>query len=379
VVLCANIDLIDFMVTLCMNNLPDIPDRRETIQAFKGMGGRVAGVLPIHYPRALLRAFNILPVEIWGPPRIDPIFGSAHIQPYICSIVRNALSFVKTESFQAVDILLVPHACDSLQGLGSILLDFVHPQQPVLPLYLPRGGGMNQASFLKDEMESLYRQLENWTGISPSRDEMMQTILDEEEADQKLALLHKQRKKLPLSNIAFYHLVRAREYLPAEDFSEIAQKALNQAQDERMDGIPILLSGILPEPMALLEEITQMGGHIVADDLACCGRRLYPPGTSQEPFSRIAEGLLGSAPSWSWGSPIQDRIEHLKTLVQASGARGIVFYNIKFCEPELFDLPNLRQTLTTRAIPSTIVEVDINDPLSNQILTRIEAFLEMIA
>ena len=362
-----------------MDEFPDIPSRTETIQAFKGVGGMVAGVLPIHYPRALLRAFNILPVEVWGPPGMDPIFGSAHIQPYICSIVRNALSFIQEDSFQTVDILLVPHACDSLQGLGSILLDFVSPQQPVLPLYLPRGGGMNQASFLKNEIESLYQQLENWTGVSPSRDEMMQKILAEEEADQKLALLHKKRQNLPLSNFAFYRLVRAREYLPAEDFSEVAKGALDQAQDEGLEGIPLLLSGILPEPMALLEEITQMGGLIVADDLACCGRRLYPVGRSQEPFSRMAEGLLGSAPSWSWGSPIQERIEHLKALIQASGAKGIIFYNIKFCEPELFDLPNLRQMLNATAVPSTIVEVDINDPLSNQVLTRIEAFLEMIA
>jgi benzoyl-CoA reductase/2-hydroxyglutaryl-CoA dehydratase subunit BcrC/BadD/HgdB len=379
VALCANIDLIDFMVTLGMKALPEIPSRRETIQAFKGIGGKVAGVLPIHYPRALLRAFNILPVEIWGPPGIDPIFGSAHIQPYICSIVRNALSFIQTAPFEAVDILLVPHACDSLQGLGSMLLDFIHPQQPVLPLYLPRGGGMNQVSFLKDEIESLYLRLENWTGTSPSRDEMMQRILEEENADQKLALLHEQRQNLNLSNIVFYRLVRAREYLPAEDFSQIAESALDQAQEDRLDGIPILLSGILPEPMALLDEITQMGGLIVADDLACCGRRLYPEGRSQEPFLRMSEDLLGSAPSWSWGSPIQDRIEHLKALVQDSGARGVVFYNIKFCEPECFDLPNLRQMLNTIAIPSTVVEVDINDPLSNQVLTRIEAFLEMIA
>jgi len=356
-----------------------IPGRADSIRSFKANGGRIAGVLPIHYPRALFRAFNILPVEIWGPPGIDPVFGSAHLQAYICSIVRNALSFTQTKSFQSVDILVVPHACDSLQGLGSILLDFVSIDQPVIPLYLPRSGGMNQTAFLEKEFETVYQRLESWTGYSPSQDEMMQRILNEEEADQKLASLHKQRKNLSLSDIEFYRLVRAREFLTAEGFSEIAQKAHDQVQDQVLDGIPIILSGILPEPMALLEEISRMGGHIVADDLACSGRRLYPPGRSQESFLRMAESLLGAAPSWSWGSPIQDRLEHLLTMIQTSGARGVVFYNIKFCEPELFDLPNLRRGLQELAIPSTVVEMDINDPLSNQTLTRIEAFLEMIA
>ncbi|OGO21117.1 MAG: hypothetical protein A2Z14_15215 [Chloroflexi bacterium RBG_16_48_8] len=356
-----------------------LPGRSDAIRSFKAQGGKIAGVLPIHYPRALLRSFNLLPVEIWGPPRIDPVFGSAHLQPYICSIVRNALSFVQTNPFQTVDVLLVPHACDSLQGLGSILLDFVPPEQPVLPLYLPRGQGMNKASFLQKELETLYQKLKNITGYSPSQDEMMQKILYEEEADQKLASLHRQRRNLPLSDIEFYCLIRAREFLPAEKFSEIAQQILDQVRDEILSGIPIVISGILPEPMALLNEITQMGGMIAADDLACSGRRLYPPGRSQEPFLRMAESLLGAAPSWSWGSPIQDRLEHLMGLIQASEAKGVVFYNIKFCEPELFDLPSLREGLQAAAIPSTVVEVDINDPLSNQMLTRIEAFLEMIA
>jgi benzoyl-CoA reductase/2-hydroxyglutaryl-CoA dehydratase subunit BcrC/BadD/HgdB len=361
-----------------MEHLPDIPSRKGTIQAFKGMGGLVAGVLPIYYPRALLRAFNILPVEMWGPPRVDPVFGSAHIQPYICSIVRNALSFIQTESFQAVDVLLVPHACDSLQGLGSILLDFIPPRQPVFPFYLPRGAGSNREIYLRQEIESLYHRLENWTKYSPSYDEMMERIRIEEEADQKLTLLHRQRKNLHFSDIEFYRLVRAREYLTAEEFSELAEEALSQAQEQVLNGIPILLTGILPEPMAVLEEIDRMGGLVVADDLACCGRRLYPPGRSQEPFLRMAEDLLGAAPCWSWGSPIQDRLELILSMIQTSGTRGVIFYNVKFCEPELFDLPGLRHGLQAAAIPSTVLEVDINDPLSNQMLTRIEAFMEMI-
>ena len=58
--------------------------------------------------------------------------------------------------------------------------------------------------------------------------------------------------------------------------------------------------------------------------------------------------------------------------------QGIVFYDVKFCEPELFDLPNLRQGLQDAGIPTATVEVDVGDPLSHQTLTRLEAFLEMI-
>ena len=65
--------------------------------------------------------------------------------------------------------------------------------------------------------------------------------------------------------------------------------------------------------------------------------------------------------------------------VEESGARGVVFYEVKFCEPELFDLPMLRAGLSDAGIRSLVIEIDLNEGLSGQALTRLEAFLETIA
>jgi benzoyl-CoA reductase/2-hydroxyglutaryl-CoA dehydratase subunit BcrC/BadD/HgdB len=131
--------------------------------------------------------------------------------------------------------------------------------------------------------------------------------------------------------------------------------------------------------MSLFESLSDMGGMVAADDLACCGRRLYPRGLSDDPFRHLAENILGAPPDSTRGHSIGERLEHLLQLSRTSGAKGIVFYNVKFCEPELFDLPDLRTGLQAASLPSTTIEVDINDPLSHQTLTRLEAFLEMIA
>ena len=64
-----------------MNALPPIPSRQEVAEAFKEQGGSVAAVLPIHYPRALLRSFHFLPMEVWGPPKVSSTFGESHLQP----------------------------------------------------------------------------------------------------------------------------------------------------------------------------------------------------------------------------------------------------------------------------------------------------------
>jgi benzoyl-CoA reductase/2-hydroxyglutaryl-CoA dehydratase subunit BcrC/BadD/HgdB len=356
-----------------------IPSRRATIEAYQAQGGRIAAVFPIHYPRGLFRAFNLLPVEVWGPPAVDPGLGAAHIQSYVCSIVRNGLAFLLSGGLDVADVIVVPHACDSLQGLGSILLDFLHPHAAVLPLYLPRGRRDADLDFLAGELRAAHRQLEAATGRAPMPQALSDAIHREEAADAHLAELYRHRPHLELSNTGFYRLVRSREYLPAETFSDLAQGALAHADgSDPHPAVPILLSGIVPEPMALLDALTELGARVAGDDLAACGRRLYPAGRSGEPFRRMAQRILHAPPDPMRGSPIEDRAHYLLDLAGRTGARGVIFYEVKFCEPELFDLPLLRQELQQSGIPSVIVETDLNDPLSQQVLTRIGAFLEML-
>lgn len=358
----------------------EIPRRMDVIRDYRKRGGSVAAVFPIHYSRELLRAFDILPVEVWGPPKVSASQGVAHLQPYVCSIVQNALSFLQSGGLEVVDLLLVPHACDSLQGFGSLLIDFIKPRQPVLTLYLPRGQRDSDLDFLADELRAIYRRLKIITGRAPSDTELVDAIRREEAADGLLAELHRSRSNLPLTDEAFYRLVRSREFLPAEKFATLAQEAFRRDENpaRQDDRTPILLSGILPEPMGLFGAINEMGGTVVADDLACCRRRLYPPGRSAEPFRRMAERIIHAPPDQTRGSPIQERLDHLLRLIAACGAKGVVFYDVKFCEPELFDLPQLRQGLREAGLPSLALEVDINDGLSQPVLNRLAAFLEMI-
>ncbi len=304
--------------------------------------------------------------------------GGAHLQPYVCSIVHNALSFLKMGGLDVVDLVLIPHTCDSLQGLASVLMDLIKPDQTIIPLYLPREKREEDMAFLADELNSLATRFSALTGKNPTKNDLLTAIKREETSDLLLAKLYKNRLETGLSNLDFYQLVRSREYLPAEDFSTLAEEAL-KTTIKPQPGTPVIFSGILPEPMEVLHMIDEMNGQVVADDLACCGRRLYKPGTSVEPFRRMAERLLYAPPDPTRGNSIKERVKFLIEMAQESGAQGIIFYEVKFCEPELFDLPNLRTALKEQGLASIIIEVDINNPLPRQVATRIGAFLEMLA
>ena len=272
-----------------------IPPRKQVIQEIKSRGDAVAAVLPIHYSRALLRAFAIYPIEVWGPPQVDVSSGGAHLQAYVCSIVHNALSFLKMGKLDIADLVLIPHTCDSLQGLASILMDLIQPEQAIIPLYLPRGQREEDVTFLADELRSLAARLADLTGRQPTDEEFLAAIQREETSDLLLNELCKARNKTGLNNLDFYRLLRSREYLPAEDFAALAESTLQNTAAPR-PGTPVILSGIVPEPMGVLGLLDEMNGLVAADDLACCGRRLYQPGSSLEPFRRMAEAIITAPP-----------------------------------------------------------------------------------
>lgn len=340
-------------------------------------GLKVAAVLPIHSPRPLLSAFGFHPMEVWGPAAIDPVEGAAHFQSYTCGIVRNAASFLMRGGLDVAELVVVPHTCDALQGLGSVLTDFIDTKQRVVTVTLPRGGGVADLDYLTRELRVLGDRLADLSGVQPTDDELMAQITLDEEADALLAKLALDRAAIDLSDRQFYTLLRSREYLPTEAFIALAHAA-PKSMGPRRAGVPLVLSGIVPEPMEIFDAIEDAGATVVGDDLACLSRRLYPAGRSDEPYRRLAERFLAAPPCPTRGTPILDRARFLAERMNDVQAAGLIIYDPKFCEPELFDIPIVRESLEELGFPVLHVEFDLTGTLSGQTLTRIEAFVEVL-
>jgi benzoyl-CoA reductase/2-hydroxyglutaryl-CoA dehydratase subunit BcrC/BadD/HgdB len=65
--------------------------------------------------------------------------------------------------------------------------------------------------------------------------------------------------------------------------------------------------------------------------------------------------------------------------MRALGAKGLLVYDPKFCEPELFDVPLLRKHLAESGFPVLHIEYEMGEGLHHQTLSRIEAFVETLS
>ena len=122
-----------------------------------------------------------------------------------------------------------------------------------------------------------------------------------------------------------------------------------------------------------------MGAYVAGDDLACGFPRVYSLSTENDPLERSANRLLTSPADPTCGTPIRVRVDTLQTRMRAMGARGLLIYDPKFCEPELFDVPLLRKHLNEAGFSVLHVEFEMGDSLPHQTLSRIEAFVETLS
>jgi benzoyl-CoA reductase/2-hydroxyglutaryl-CoA dehydratase subunit BcrC/BadD/HgdB len=357
------------------------PSRIEYLLRQREVYGRhLFGVFPAQYPREILCAMNILPVEIWDPP-LDTSHADAHLQPYICSIVKLGLELIIQGKGGILDGFLFPHTCDSIQNLSSIVNDYLKPGKPCYFFYYPKWPYRESSRhFYIDQIKSLAVRLgEQFGALDYPR--FKQYV----EKGQKVASVMRElyslraRGGLNASNVEFYRTVRQGEFLHPDDLIPLLEKFLAESQGTPRNDTSVILSGVLPNPPEILALLDELKIRVGDDDLLACGRRyLVPPSQSQDPFEALAERYFQMPPCTTRNSPIRERLEDLINKIEGSNARGVIFCMIKFCEPELFDLPHLIEGLKKKGLPILVVEVEPNQGLTGQLTTRIEAFGEMI-
>jgi benzoyl-CoA reductase/2-hydroxyglutaryl-CoA dehydratase subunit BcrC/BadD/HgdB len=197
----------------------------------------------------------------------------------------------------------------------------------------------------------------------------------------------RQRHPFILSNRDFFNTVRLSMLMPRDDFTALLEalaKELrgevsgNGAVESDVFPIPILVSGYGCESLDLFTFIDEAGGLVTADDLIVGGRSFAqdaPEGNN--PLERIADRLLTMAPTPFYLGG-KSREAHLRSLVEKSGAKGVVFFQLKFNETFNYDYPNLRDALRDEGIPTHLIETDLRMAAPARIRTGLEAFFEMI-
>ncbi|MBI5535107.1 MAG: 2-hydroxyacyl-CoA dehydratase [Deltaproteobacteria bacterium] len=354
---------------------------RSYLASHRGNG--VVLALPVLYPREVLTALDLCGVEVWAhrtPPGCCTQ-GAGSMQPYLCPTVRGARVLLG-QGFEGAIAAVIPHTCDSMQGLAAIGLDMGASAMPVVTFRHPRGGDRASArEFLQAELRAFIASIERIAGRKLTMDRLGDAIELHEGIDRAMRRVLRMRTCIALGDVELYRILRKREWMRASDFA-FELRALEQMIDSAATprkGIPLMVSGMVPEPSDFFEAVDAAGAYVAVDDYAAIGRRLPMHDTQEaEPIGRLIDRMMGAAPCPTRTSDPWSRVRYLVERARAARAPGAILHTVKFCEPELFDVPVLRRGLEEAGLKVLHIETEFEPQMSGQLVTRIEAFVEML-
>ncbi|MCL4479471.1 MAG: 2-hydroxyacyl-CoA dehydratase family protein [Deltaproteobacteria bacterium] len=357
-------------------------DSIGTVKYWKQKTGRkVIGVMPAYFPKVVITALDAYPVAYIGE-NIPIVQADTYLQSFSCTTTRTILEQALKGDMDYVDGFIFTTMCDNQQNLSEIFkklfknkrtINFMIPFASSIPA---------RSSFTKAQMEKTISALEQITGNIFSLENFNKAKAIYERLGVLINELYDLRRRSPaiISAYDFYSIINAGLFLPVDEYIKLLEPVIHELKNKPVnseDNYRVIISGITAEPLSLTKIFDEVGLAVADDDLTN-GSRLYSKGVlqgiDQESLDRY---LFGGEPCSTLYDPSRDRKEHLLKKAKAHKAT-VVFWQIKFCEPEAFDRPDIIDHLKQHNVKTHVFEVELQMNSFESIKTRLQAFKELM-
>jgi bcr-type benzoyl-CoA reductase subunit C len=355
----------------------------ETIKKYEAWLNRpVIGVMPAYFPMELIDAAGGYPVQLWGN-NLAIENSDAYLQSYCCSVARSILELELRGIADMVQAYAFTSLCDTLVNLREIYRSVF--TKPTLELSIPITGTMEaRNNYLKSVVQSVVGGLEGISGQKISNASLAQASETFHRTRMLQRRIYRFRRDHPcyVQSHDFYTVIKSGFFLPADVYSEMLERLLTDLEklEEGKDEPPrLFLSGMVFDPLQIHKIFDESGVSIVDDDFANGWRSVSKDKLKTENLVEgVTDYLFNPAPCCCIYNPDHDRHEYLLQRIKDSGADGVLFWYMKFCEPDAFDRPQLMKRLKEEGIPTAFIDLELTMTNFDAVKTRIGAFCEIL-
>lgn len=346
-----------------------------------GTSSRHIGYACSYLPEEIVMAAGFVPRRIM--PQTRPADADAHIHANTCHYVKALLAAALEGATPQLDGFVVTNSCDGMRRLYDVWSEYV-PRVPAFFLDVPKKRDPDAIALFASELRRLAATLERQLPNARVSDERLEDAVRACNTirRQMSEVLTLQKEAAPrVRGRDFFDLTSGAAELTPSDLRDRIDQFLSKIDEKGCPprGPRIVLSGNVINRPDLLTLIEDSGAHVVALD-TCFGVRHYDLLVEEhtgDPMLALATRYLLRSPCPRMHG-LERRFEYLKGLVESSGAAGVIYSTVKFCDSHLYDLPLLEVNLRQAGIPFLWLENDYEWTGSGQLRTRVEAFLEML-
>jgi benzoyl-CoA reductase/2-hydroxyglutaryl-CoA dehydratase subunit BcrC/BadD/HgdB len=370
---------------------------------------KVVGYFPGPYvPEELIYAAGARPVCLaYGGSAQVADHALSLLPPVICPFARAQVGemLLKTSPvYQAIDMLVVPSTCQHLRKVGD-LWEY-YESTDVFKLGVPYDPDESLGlTYYRDRLADLRVRLEGLTERAVTDSAIFDAIAVYDRLRDALRAIGATRRTVPpaISGLEFMKLSHASLASDPVEAAATLEARLGELQachatEAGRAGsavtkprLMLIAPNVAIGDYGILEIIESAGASIVIEDVfegmldyrqPATGSGGSPEGrgaASGDPLDALVRArLVGRVPAAFMRSSTVPRFESVSQLIHDYRVQGVVWYQLLGCEfydQEVFFFEN---RLREAGIPMLVIESNYDDVRSGAVLTRLEAFLEVV-
>lgn len=294
------------------------------------------------------------------------LYSDEVIPKYTCPYLKTIIEFFIKNDWKEKNIIFTD-GCDSSRRIFEVFkeLNFV---KNYFYLKIPFNENIEDIIFFKNQLNNLYKSLNE----NLDNDKLIESINLYNLGRKKLLQIFND-SKLSKGSLKIY-LNTLFQIIDIKDFLNLK---IDLDEEKFSIGKKFYLFSTV-YPINFIEYLESLGIIIDYDD-SCFGERNLSliELENNDPILSIAKYYLNRE-GCVRKREIDKKLEKLIKRFKEKDLKGVIVYNLKYCDPLIFFLPIIKNRLNKEKIPLLIIDDDFTLNIKGQIRTRVEAFLEMV-
>jgi benzoyl-CoA reductase subunit C len=372
-------------------------DRSQRVKELKAEGKPVIGYLCIYPVLEMMTAFDMIPYRIFGDMD-EPITDADDYMPSIvCPFLRSILDLGLKGRYDFLDGVVMAHICDV--GARTAHLWDVAVKTPYSHFIdIPHTNRENSRERLKELLVDFQKSLESFTGKEMSVERLRDSIEKHNEQRRLVRELYDLKKPDPplISGTETLQVMKALMSLPIEEGNALLQEVITEMR-ERTNPVPekparLLVWGPVIDDVTFTEMIESLDASVVMDD-TCVGSRAFFPDVplTDDPLDGLAYHYLENlkcprtlrdsninGTTKGYNADLETRFGYIGDFARDWNVNGVILQALRYCDSHGYEVPQLKDYLDSIGLPSIYLEHDYSKAALGPLMTRIQAFIEII-
>ena len=367
--------------------------RIKELNDLRKAGKKVVGAFCIYAPEELAYAADATMVGLCAGADFSVPDAETVLPRNLCPLIKSFYGFKLNRTcpyFQSSDLVVGETTCDGKKKVYELLKDLV----PTYVLEVPHKPDTQQGKeFWFKELEAFKAEMEKLTGNKITAEKFkaaIELINDKRRALKRLSDLRANSPSpisgldgLLIDQIGFMDDVVRFTAKVNELCDELEQRVRDGEGVAAKDAPRILISG---SPMAVpnwkVHSIAESLGATVVAEESCVGTRYFtdlvePKGETVKDLLWAIDEKYSKIPCACF-TPNDRRIDSITQLAKQFNVDGVIYYTLQNCHDYNVEGVKVERALKTQNLPMLKIETDYAMGDSEQIKTRIQAFLEII-